>query len=53
MDKKKREAYFKRVEQEPFARLLNIKLKEMYLPPLSRQKLSILKVDSLPQCWCL
>ncbi len=22
------------------------------LPPLSRQKLSILKVDSLPQCWC-
>jgi acyl-CoA thioesterase len=29
MDDKKREAYFKRVEQEPFARLLNIKLKEV------------------------
>ncbi|MCX5816145.1 MAG: PaaI family thioesterase [Proteobacteria bacterium] len=29
MDGKKRETYFKRVEQEPFARLLNIKLKEV------------------------
>ena len=29
MDRKKREAYFKRVEKEPFARLLNIKLKEV------------------------
>jgi acyl-CoA thioesterase len=29
MDDKKRGAYFKRVEQEPFARLLNIKLKEV------------------------
>jgi len=29
MDGKKREAYFERVEQEPFARLLNIKLKEV------------------------
>jgi acyl-CoA thioesterase len=29
MDDKKRGAYFKKVEQEPFARLLNIKLKEV------------------------
>ena len=29
MDSKKREAYFERVEREPFARLLNIKLKEV------------------------
>ena len=29
MDDKKRETYFNRVEQEPFARLLNIKLKEV------------------------
>lgn len=30
MDGKKREAYFKRVEQEPFARLLNIKMSAVY-----------------------
>ena len=29
MDDKKRGVYFKKVEQEPFARLLNIKLKEV------------------------
>ena len=29
MDDKKKGAYFKRVEQEPFARLLSIKLKEV------------------------